>query len=160
MKLADLLSVDAVADARFAALDVTGVSSDSRTVKPGNLFVAVAGSNDDGLNFVAQALASGAAAIMAERPLATPLPEAVAFVKVADARRALALTAAKFFSRQPEVIAAVTGTSGKTSVAAFTRQIWTALGHAAASIGTVGLVSPKREVYGSLTTPDPVALHR
>ena len=160
MKLADLLSVDAVADARFAALDVTGVSADSRTVKPGGLFVAVAGSNDDGLNFVSQALASGAAAIMAERPPATPLPEAVAFVKVADARRALALTAAKFFSCQPEVIAAVTGTSGKTSVAAFTRQIWTALGHAAASIGTVGLVSPKREVYGSLTTPDPVALHR
>jgi UDP-N-acetylmuramoyl-L-alanyl-D-glutamate--2,6-diaminopimelate ligase len=54
----------------------------------------------------------------------------------------------------------VTGTSGKTSVAAFTRQIWAALGHAAASIGTVGIVAPKREVYGSLTTPDPVALHR
>src|SRR6202034_3089816 len=55
---------------------------------------------------------------------------------------------------------AVTGTSGKTSVAAFTRQIWTALGDAAASIGTVGVVSPKGEVYGSLTTPDPVELHR
>ena len=68
--------------------------------------------------------------------------------------------AAKFFPRQPEVIAAVTGTSGKTSVAAFTRQIWAALGKPAASIGTVGLVSPTREVYGSLTTPDPVALHR
>src|SRR5262249_52732965 len=96
----------------------------------------------------------------AEGPPATPLREGVAFIKVADARRALALTAAKFFSRQPQVIAAVTGTSGKTSVAAFTRQIWTAPGHAAASIGTVGLVSPKRELYGSLTTPDPVAPHR
>ena len=80
MKLADLLSVDAVADVRFAALDLTGVSADSRTVKPGDLFVAVAGSSDDGLNFVSQALASGAAAIMAERPPATPLPEAVATV--------------------------------------------------------------------------------
>jgi len=58
------------------------------------------------------------------------------------------------------VIAAVTGTSGKTSVAAFTRQIWERLGHASASIGTIGLVSPKRTVYGSLTTPDPIALHR
>src|SRR5262249_36550674 len=66
----------------------------------------------------------------------------------------------KFFSRQPQVIAAVTGTSGKTSVAAFTRQIWVTHGHAAASIGTVGLVSPKREVYGSLTTPGPGPLHR
>ncbi len=57
-------------------------------------------------------------------------------------------------------IAAVTGTSGKTSVAAFTRQIWSALGHCAASIGTIGVVSPSGETYGSLTTPDPVALHR
>src|SRR5215468_9116473 len=160
MKLADLLSRDAVADARFAALELAGVSADSRAVKPGDLFVAVPGTHDDGLNFVSQALACGATAIMAERPPATPLPEAVAFVKVADARRALALTAAKFFSRQPEVIAAVTGTSGKTSVAAFTRQIWTTLGHAAASIGTVGVVTPAREVYGALTTPDPVELHR
>ena len=54
----------------------------------------------------------------------------------------------------------MTGTSGKTSVAAFTRQIWQRLGHASASIGTIGLVSPKRSVYGSLTTPDPIALHR
>ena len=77
-----------------------------------------------------------------------------------NARRALALAAAKFFSRQPSTIAAVTGTSGKTSVAAFTRQIWAALGLQAASIGTVGLVSPKGEKYGSLTTPDPVELHR
>jgi UDP-N-acetylmuramoyl-L-alanyl-D-glutamate--2,6-diaminopimelate ligase len=160
MKLADLLTVDAVSEARFAALDLAGVSADSRAIKRGDLFVAVAGAKDDGLNFVSQAVASGAAAVMAERPPATPLPEGVAFIKVDDARRALALTAAKFFSRQPQVIAAVTGTSGKTSVAAFTREIWSALGHAAASIGTVGLVSPKREVYGSLTTPDPVALHR
>ncbi|MGB6796856.1 MAG: UDP-N-acetylmuramoyl-L-alanyl-D-glutamate--2,6-diaminopimelate ligase, partial [Xanthobacteraceae bacterium] len=75
-------------------------------------------------------------------------------------RRALALIAAKFYPRQPGTIAAVTGTSGKTSVAAFLRQIWTALGHSAASIGTVGIVSPRGETYGSLTTPDPVALHR
>jgi UDP-N-acetylmuramoyl-L-alanyl-D-glutamate--2,6-diaminopimelate ligase len=57
------------------------------------------------------------------------------------------------------VIAAVTGTSGKTSVAAFTRQIWAALGEQAASIGTVGVVAPNKEIYGSLTTPDPVDLH-
>ncbi|MCJ9735667.1 UDP-N-acetylmuramoyl-L-alanyl-D-glutamate--2,6-diaminopimelate ligase, partial [Bradyrhizobium sp. PRIMUS42] len=65
-----------------------------------------------------------------------------------------------FFPAQPATVAAVTGTSGKTSVAAFTRQIWERLGHASASIGTIGLVSPKRTVYGSLTTPDPIALHR
>ena len=160
MKLAELLTADALSDARFAAIEIAGVSADSRAVRPGELFVAVAGAKTDGLNFIPQALAAGAAAIMAERPPSAPLPAGVAFIKVDDARRALALAAAKFFSRQPRVIAAVTGTSGKTSVAAFMRQIWTALGHAAASIGTVGLVSPQREVYGSLTTPDPVALHR
>ena len=82
------------------------------------------------------------------------------FVATPNPRRALALAAATFFPRQPATIAAVTGTSGKTSVAAFTRQIWQRLGFEAASIGTVGLVSEKRTVYGSLTTPDPIALHR
>jgi UDP-N-acetylmuramoyl-L-alanyl-D-glutamate--2,6-diaminopimelate ligase len=82
------------------------------------------------------------------------------FIAVSNPRRALALAAARFYPRQPQTIAAVTGTSGKTSVAVFTRQIWQQLGLAAASIGTIGLVSPKRTVYGSLTTPDPIALHR
>jgi UDP-N-acetylmuramoyl-L-alanyl-D-glutamate--2,6-diaminopimelate ligase len=84
----------------------------------------------------------------------------VAFVQVGNARRALARAAAAFFPRQPGTIAAVTGTSGKTSVAAFTRQVWSALGLPAASIGTIGIVSPRGEQYGSLTTPDPVELHR
>jgi UDP-N-acetylmuramoyl-L-alanyl-D-glutamate--2,6-diaminopimelate ligase len=99
-------------------------------------------------------------AILAEQRPDAPLPEGVAFVQVGNARRALALIAAKIFPRQPRTIAAITGTSGKTSVAAFTRQIWTALGHRAASIGTIGIVSPRGEAHGSLTTPDPVALHR
>src|SRR5262249_25866490 len=98
MKLADPLTLDARHQARFGALDLAGVSADSRAIKRGDLFVAVAGAKDDGLNFVSQAVASGAAAVMAERPPATPLPEGVAFIKVDDARRALALTAAKFFS--------------------------------------------------------------
>src|SRR5262249_59329515 len=119
----------ATAAASSAARALAGATPGSRSIKRGDLFWAVAGAKADGLNFGSQALASGAAAIMAERPPATPLPEGVAFIKVDDARRALALTAAKFFSRQPQVIAAVTGTSGKTSVAAFTRQIWAALGH-------------------------------
>jgi len=160
MKLADLLPADAVSDARLAALEVAGVSADSRAIKPGDLFVAVAGAKADGLEFLPQALAAGAAAVMAERPPPIALPASVPFIKVDDARRMLARAAAILFPRQPQVIAAVTGTSGKTSVAAFTRQIWTALGHASASIGTVGLVSPQREIYGSLTTPDPVELHR
>ena len=160
MKLVDLVPADLVTDARGAAIEVGGITADSRAVKRGDAFVAVAGSKDDGLRFVDQALAAGAAAVMAERAPAAPLPAGIGFIKVLNARRALALAAAKFYPRQPAVIAAVTGTSGKTSVVAFTRQIWAALGARAASIGTVGLVTPTREVYGSLTTPDPVALHR
>src|SRR5215467_2006037 len=160
IKLKDLLTVDALSDARFDTLEVGGITADSRTVRSGDLFVAIAGLKDDGLRFVAPAVAAGAAAVMAERVAPAPLPSHVAFVRVSDARRALALAASRFYPRQPETIAAVTGTSGKTSVAAFTRQIWAAMDEAAASIGTIGLVAPGREVYGSLTTPDPVALHR
>jgi UDP-N-acetylmuramoyl-L-alanyl-D-glutamate--2,6-diaminopimelate ligase len=158
MKLAELLSGEASADAGAAALDVTGITADSRAVKPGNVFVAVAGSKTDGLRFADHAAAAGAVAIAAERP--QNLPPGIAFIQAGNARRFLARSAAKFFPRQPATIAAVTGTSGKTSVAAFTRQIWAALGYRAASIGTVGVVTPEREIYGSLTTPDPVVLHQ
>src|SRR5580693_4536737 len=158
MKLREILPPDADFDPRHADLDVGGVTADSRAVKRGDVFVAIAGSKADGARFIAPAIAAGAVAIVAEHQPAALLN--VAFVRVANARRALALAAAKFYPRQPKTIAAVTGTSGKTSVAAFTRQIWTALGHSAASIGTVGVVSPRGETYGSLTTPDPVELHR
>jgi UDP-N-acetylmuramoyl-L-alanyl-D-glutamate--2,6-diaminopimelate ligase len=160
MKLRDILPPDVEFDARHAALDVGGVTADSRTVKRGDVFVAIAGNKADGSRFIAPALAAGAVAVVAERLPAAPLPNGVAFVRTANARRALALIAAKFYPRQPQTIAAVTGTSGKTSVAAFARQIWSALGYRAASIGTIGVVSPGGETYGSLTTPDPVALHR
>ena len=159
MNLGELLIDSASLDARTASIEVRGIASDSRAVKPGTVFVAMAGSKADGSAFAAQAAAAGAAAIVGERVPAA-LPQGAVFVQVADARRTLALAAARFFSRQPRTIAAVTGTSGKTSVAAFARQIWAALGKRAASIGTVGVVTPTREVYGSLTTPDPIALHR
>ncbi|HEX5958174.1 MAG TPA: UDP-N-acetylmuramoyl-L-alanyl-D-glutamate--2,6-diaminopimelate ligase, partial [Hyphomicrobiaceae bacterium] len=84
----------------------------------------------------------------------------VPVVVSADPRRALALMAARFYGVQPETIVAVTGTSGKTSVADFARQIFAALGHKAASLGTIGLVTPDARRYGSLTSPDPVTLHR
>jgi UDP-N-acetylmuramoyl-L-alanyl-D-glutamate--2,6-diaminopimelate ligase len=159
MKLGDLQIENAPIDARFAALDIAGIAADSRKVKPGFLFFAIAGAKADGAHFAKQAVAAGAVAVAAEQA-PQGLPANVAFVPVKNARRALAMAAAKFFPRQPGTVAAVTGTSGKTSVAAFTRQIWAALGIPAASIGTIGVVSPKGEKYGSLTTPDPVELHR
>ena len=156
MKLSDILSGLASIDPVTGAIDIGGVTADSRAVKPGDLFVAIAGANADGLRFAQDAAKAGAAAILAERGDASA---AIPVVTVPNARRALSLAAAKLYPRQPATIAAITGTSGKTSVAAFTRQIWESAGCAAASIGTIGVVSPAGETYGSLTTPDPVALH-
>ncbi len=159
MTLSELLTGLASLDARTGAIEAIGVTADSRKVKRGDVFVAVPGTKADGLSYAAQAVAAGAAAIVGEG--APPaLPAGAVFIKVGNARRALSLLAARIYPRQPKVIAAVTGTSGKTSVAAFIRQIWAALGHEAASVGTIGVVTGKREVYGSLTTPDPVDLHR
>ncbi len=158
MRLRELFGDDALIDPSAVAATVSGLAFDSRAVQPGDLFFALAGSKTDGARFIDAAIASGAAAVAGEHP-----PHGfsgVPFVTTPNPRRALALAAAKFYPRQPATIAAVTGTSGKTSVAAFTRQIWQRLGHDSASIGTIGLVSPKRTIYGSLTTPDPIALHR
>src|SRR5215467_9918149 len=103
MKLRDLLSDDARSEACFEALAIAGLSADSRAVKPGFLFVAVPGTRTDGAAFIPQALHAGAAAVMAER--APALPGGVAFVQTANVRRALALAAAKFYPRQPAMIA-------------------------------------------------------
>jgi UDP-N-acetylmuramyl-tripeptide synthetase len=150
-RLGDILELED-ADRGLASRAITGLAVDSRNTAPGDVFFALAGAKDDGLRHVGEAVAKGAAAVVAERWAATPN---AAFVKVADARAALAHAAARFYPRQPETIVAVTGTSGKTSVAAFVRQIWQALGREAASI----VVSRPSTVYGSLTTPDPIALH-
>src|SRR4051794_41557529 len=111
------------------------------------------------MSFVPAALRAGAMAVVgqAERPAA--LPHAVPYLRVADVRRALALAAARFFPRQPETVVAVTGTSGKSSVADFVRQLFAALGRRSASLGTLGVITSAGAAYGSLTTPDPVALH-
>ncbi|MEH6950052.1 UDP-N-acetylmuramoyl-L-alanyl-D-glutamate--2,6-diaminopimelate ligase [Nitrobacter sp. NHB1] len=157
MKLRELFGDNAAMDARTGELAVAGLAMDSREVKPGDLFFALAGTKTDGARFIDTAIASGAVAVVGDH---APAGGRVPFVATPNPRRALALAAAKFYPRQPATIAAVTGTSGKTSVAAFTRQIWLRLGHPAASIGTIGVVAPSRAVYGSVTTPDPIALHR
>lgn len=156
MKLKQLFPDDGKAGAPAGDINVAGIATDSRAVKPGDVFFALAGSKTDGSKFIAQAIEKGAVVIVADHAMHTSVP----VVAVANPRRALALASAAFFGKQPGTIAAVTGTSGKTSVAAFVRQIWEKLGHASASLGTIGIVAPKRTVYGSLTTPDPIALHR
>jgi UDP-N-acetylmuramoyl-L-alanyl-D-glutamate--2,6-diaminopimelate ligase len=159
MDLADLTADLVTPGAAPAGLDVASVTADSRKAAPGGLFVALAGTRTDGARYVADAVARGAVAVVAAEGAEIGAP-GVPVLRAADPRRALAVMAARLAGAQPATIAAVTGTSGKTSIAAFLRQIWAAEGFAAASIGTIGVVKPSGESYGSLTTPDPVDLHR
>lgn len=155
--LADLFpdqSLDPVA----AGTGVTGITADSRAVGPGMLFAALPGTKVDGATFVPAAVAAGASAVLVDADAGLPDSVAVPVIRAEDPRRALALAAARFHGPFPARIAAVTGTAGKTSVAAFTRQILSAAGRKAASVGTLGVVTDAGTRYGSLTTPDPVKL--
>ncbi len=159
MKISDLAGTEIPdLDAAVASAAIGGISADSRKVSPGDLFVALHGSKADGAAYVTDAVARGAVAVVTGR--SANVAASVPVLAVDEPRRFLALAAARFFARQPETMVAVTGTAGKTSVASFTRQIWAHAGHAAAMIGTTGVTAPGREDYGSLTTPDPVSLHR
>lgn len=146
-------------------VEISGLTADSRKVAAGYLFAALPGSRADGRDFIPQAIQQGAAAVLAPTgtalpPLETPGAKHVALLLDDNPRRRLALLAARFYGRQPATIALVTGTNGKTSVASFTRQLWQTLGHDAASLGTLGLQPPRPDAPASLTTPDPVELHR
>ncbi|WP_216330004.1 UDP-N-acetylmuramoyl-L-alanyl-D-glutamate--2,6-diaminopimelate ligase [Rhizobium sp. X9] len=139
----------------IGAIEIGGITADSRRAQPGSLFVAVAGTKADGAAYVKDAVAKGAVAVVSGHPVDADVP----VLSVTDPRLYLSLAASRFYGKQPETMVAVTGTAGKTSVASFVRQIWAFAGHAAAQIGTTGVIAPGREDYGALTTPDPVTLH-
>ncbi|NJC40035.1 UDP-N-acetylmuramoyl-L-alanyl-D-glutamate--2,6-diaminopimelate ligase [Brevundimonas alba] len=146
MKLSDLLRRDVPADPV-----ITGVTADSRKVAPGSLFVALPGAAADGRAFIPQALSQGAAAVLA--PVDTEAALAPVLVTSGDVRRAYAIAARSFYGRQPATCVAITGTNGKTSVAAFCRQIWASLGLSAASMGTLGVLKQTGNVNQALTGP-------
>jgi UDP-N-acetylmuramoyl-L-alanyl-D-glutamate--2,6-diaminopimelate ligase len=155
-------SADAAASGAVPPRDpvLSGLTLDSRKVRPGYLFAALAGSHHDGAAFVADAVGRGAVAILAAPDAALPpLDSAIAVLRDANPRRRVALMAAAFAGTQPATVAAVTGTNGKSSTVHFVRHIWTTLGLKAASVGTLGIVSPGLSRDAGLTTPDPVQLH-
>ena len=115
--------------------EITGVTADSRKVKPGFLFAALPGSKVDGAVFAAKAVEAGAAAVIAHEDLNLSVPTIIC----RDPRRGYALAAANFWGRQPQTCVAVTGTNGKTSVANFCRQMFAGAGHVSASMGTLGV---------------------
>ena len=161
MRLSSLMTDTGIAaePAGADAIDIARITADSRQASSGALFVALAGTKADGSRFIADAVAKGAVVVLAGEGAAVPEGLAVPVLRAREPRRALARMAARFYGAEPEIAVAVTGTSGKTSVAEFTRQLFAAAGRRAASLGTIGVVKPDGAVYGSLTTPDPVTLH-
>jgi UDP-N-acetylmuramoyl-L-alanyl-D-glutamate--2,6-diaminopimelate ligase len=158
MKLARIANHACELPNGWGDIDIRGLTADSRAVEPGFLFAAILGEANDGGSFIPEALARGAAALLAAPDVRiedTGLP----ILRDQNVRRGLALMAARFHPRQPDTVVAVTGTNGKTSVVAFVRQIWELMGLRAASLGTVGLVAPDIAEPVAHTTPDPVALH-
>jgi len=137
---------------------VFGLNSDSRAIEPGDIFFALPGAKVHGNEFVPEAVARGALAIISDKaPVGDP---GVPVIIVSDVRAAYARAASRIFEPQPEITVAVTGTNGKTSVASFVRQIWNYAGIPGASIGTLGVDTATRHIDGSLTTPDSRTLHQ
>ena len=165
MRLASLIGSTEALGAN-SELEITGLTSDSRAVRPGFLFAALPGTNDDGTRYIADALANGAVVVLTSAPTAAnsntaPLASHVHVLTDANPRRRFAFLAAQFFANQPQVCIAVTGTNGKTSVAEFCRQIWHRLGKRTASIGTLGVTGADvRTLPGYVhTTPPPEILY-
>lgn len=146
MRLSQLLRRDVPADPM-----ITGITADSRKVEKGALFVALPGTVADGRAFIPQALSRGAAAVLA--PVDTQAGIAPVLVTSGDVRRSYAVAAHSFYGLQPQTCVAVTGTNGKTSVASFCRQIWASLGHAAASMGTLGVTVQANGTVTEVTPP-------
>ena len=138
---------------------LTGVTADSRAVRPGMLYAALPGARADGRAFIPDAVARGAAVVLAPVGTAWPMDVPIRpMILDAEPRRALARFAAMQAGPQPDRIVAITGTNGKTSTAEFLRQILAGSGVEAASLGTLGLITQAGHGNPGLTTPDPVAL--
>lgn len=143
---------------------ITGIAVDSREIKEGFLFAALPGTRVHGATFIQFALRMGAVAILTDAEgarIASAELEAsdAALIICEDPRQALAYTAALWFGQQPSVVAAVTGTNGKTSVSTFLRMIWQELGLPSVNLGTTG-VEGDFEAPLNHTTPEPITLHR
>jgi len=140
------------------ALEVTGINADSRAIRPGEAFFAIPGTRVHGSSFAAQVVAAGATVMITDR--APETAPGIPVVIVEDVRAAYARAAARQYAPQPGVNVAVTGTNGKSSIVSFVRQVWSACGIAAASLGTVGVETDAGIEPRELTTSDALFLHR
>ena len=148
----------------FREQNIAGITTDSRLVKDNTLFVAIDGVQQDGADFIPSAIDNGATVIVCTRGALKTIPDAyrakATFIEYENTRQAVSILACEFYRPQPDCIVGVTGTNGKTSVAEFTRQLWSATGLKSASIGTLGVSTGDYVPGESLTTPDAITLHR
>ena len=160
MKLCDLLAGVPLRGKCFnSELDITSISCDSRTTRPGALFVALRGEKSDGNDYIQAALAKGAAAVLCEEPPACPGP----FLATGDARLALALISANWFGRPGEkmILTAVTGTNGKTTTTSLLKELLE--GRPGTRVGLIGTnrnMIGRRELPAHRTTPDSYELQQ
>ena len=157
MKLSQLLSV--LGENCPHEAEITALTCDAREAAPGTLFAALPGARANGRDFISQALAQGATAVLC----APPLPEGVNGAAVDDPRRALALLAAEFYGHPAQRLSliAVTGTKGKTTTAHMLREILSAAGYKTGMIGTLGAFLGRTPLSDSPnTTPEPIVLQR
>tara|TARA_B100000959_G_C14988281_1_gene626589 strand:- start:1331 stop:2782 length:1452 start_codon:yes stop_codon:yes gene_type:complete len=140
--------------------NVTGVTMNSKDVKEGNIFVAIKGIDQDGHDFIGQAIESGASAIITNGRDMGKL--SVPQIKVANPRRAASIIAAEFYEHPSSdlIVIGITGTNGKTTTASLTKSILDHAGHKTAQIGTLGLIADGIDHMETLTTPDAISIQR
>lgn len=140
--------------------NVTGVTMNSKDVKEGNIFVAIKGIDQDGHDFIGQAIESGASAIITNGRDMGKL--SVPQIKVANPRRAASIIAAEFYEHPSSdlIVIGITGTNGKTTTASLTKSILDHAGHKTAQIGTLGLIADGIDHIETLTTPDAISIQR
>lgn len=150
MKLSDLVE-------GFPNIEISDICLDSRKVTKGSLFFAITGNIRKGSDFIPDAIANGAVAIIGDEALSNI---GVPYFKAENIRKTISLVASKFYHEKPKYIVAVTGTNGKTSIASYCAQIFNKLGLKSATIGTLGIVSDDYNYDFGTTTPDAIEFHK
>ncbi|HSQ79216.1 MAG TPA: Mur ligase family protein, partial [Candidatus Bathyarchaeia archaeon] len=155
MTLKDVLAgIPTVAGGPADGLEITGLAYNSKAVRPGFLFAALRGAARNGMDFVAEAVERGAAAVLSSWP--KPPAVRAEWVQVADAREALALAAANFYGHPSDrlKVVGVTGTKGKTTTTFILEEILRAAGAAPGLIGTIAYRRPGWAMDAPRTTPE------
>ena len=140
-------------------IPVKGICFDSRKIKKNDIFFAIKGNQTSGVQYIEQAVAKGASAIISNKKIKLKNTQ-IPLIVVKDVRKSLSQSSSKFYKKKPKNIIAVTGTNGKSSVADFFYQILNLLKIPVASIGTLGILSKNYKKNTNLTSIDPISLHK